>query len=124
MLILIYYTYYYEADVQPTQNCYLALFFLILKHCAIRMYETTAKRRQDLMKRYYFSCECFKCQDEGSDHVKSSLICPECKNCIPSNIGKCEKCQHQISNSNMRHFKNLKTRLKEILNEAPEKQQV
>ena len=70
------------------------------------MYETTAKRRQDLMKRYYFSCECFKCLDEGSDYVKSSLICPECKNCIPSNIGKCEKCQsvfmqkHQLKTHN------------------------
>ena len=47
-----------------------------------KLYETTKDRREDLMKSYYFTCHCHKCQDVEADYLKSSIIC-KCKGPIP-----------------------------------------
>ena len=48
-----------------------------------KLYETTKARRQDLMKSYFFTCHCPKCQDVQADHLKSSMRCSKCKGCVP-----------------------------------------
>ena len=73
---------------------------------------TTKIRRQKLLEKYYFFCECSNCQDNIKDQVKSSLLCPNCnKGCSPLVTRKCIECHHVIESSAIEKYKTLKSQL-------------
>ena len=73
---------------------------------------TTKIRRQKLLEKYYFLCECSNCQDNIKDQMKSSLLCPNCnKGCSPLVTRKCIDCHHVIDSSAIEKYKTLKRQL-------------
>ena len=79
--------------------------------------ECTEKRQQNLKEQYYFTCQCSKCQDELTDHKKSSMICPECFGCVPFVESTCIQCIKSVNPSLLEQYSNLKTKLKSELPE-------
>ena len=61
-----------------------------------KLHESTSRRREILMKDYYFFCQCLKCQNMDLDAKKNSLLCPTCNGCIPITISKFD----QLKNPN------------------------
>ena len=60
--------------------------------------DRTKQRRKELMDKYFFLCDCMKCQDPISDSMKSSILCPSCNiGCVPLENGTCMDCKTQIT---------------------------
>ena len=80
------------------------------------LFENTQKRRDELMKKYYFECKCPKCLDEKGDGLKSSLICEKCSGCVPISTLICIDCNLTFENSSkINDFKQLKKNLGQVL---------
>ena len=79
---------------------------------------STEKRREILNNKFYFHCDCIKCEDVESDQLKSSLICQKenCQGAVPSVIGKCIKCNSKVEDPNLieKHEK-LKIKIRSTL---------
>ena len=61
--------------------------------------DRTKHRRKELMDKYFFLCDCMRCQDPISDSLKSSILCPSCNiGCVPAlENGTCIDCNAQIT---------------------------
>ena len=88
------------------------------------MHENTEKRRQDLLNRYYFQCKCFKCMDNATDEMKSSLLCPVCNGCVPSATSICNSCNLEINNLVLDQYHNLKKQLLNIISKPASEKSV
>ena len=87
--------------------------FTDLRICYLQDLTATTKiRRQKLLEKYYFICECSNCQDNIKDQMKSSLLCPNCnKGCSPLVTRKCIDCHHVVDSSAIEKYKTLKCQL-------------
>ena len=86
--------------------------FSELRHSYLKkLTASTQKRRDKLMQDHYFLCQCPKCQDVVADQMKSSLVCPSCKGCVPTVNASCLNCQHRIPTSLLETHKSLKRQL-------------
>ena len=80
--------------------------------------KTTEERRQHLLKRWYFHCNCKKCLDVESDTLKSSVLCPNCdEGCITLALGHCMKCNFTMKTSLINQHKELKTQICKAIGE-------
>ena len=83
-----------------------------------KLYENTRKRQEILLRDYFFSCNCEVCQDEDSNQLKFSLICSQCKGCVPLIFGKCNDCDCKLNPISIEKYKNLKAKLLNAISNA------
>ena len=91
--------------------------FCDLRISYIPLFDRTERRRQDLMEFYYFHCECSRCHDVEKDHLKSSILCLECKGCVPIGQDYCKKCENSVESSLLEEYENLKSQISSLKTE-------
>ena len=69
------------------------------------------------MEFYYFHCECSRCHDVEKDHLKSSILCSECKGCVPIGQDYCKKCENSVESSLLEEYENLKSQISSLKTE-------
>lgn len=50
-------------------------------------------RKKELKERYYFDCDCFRCQSDTVDRYHYAAKCPTCQNPIVLKVSS-DKAQH------------------------------
>ena len=84
----------------------------------LKLYENTSRRRQKLLKEYYFLCQCSRCLDFESDQLKSSVLCSDClTGCVPIKTGICLDCNYQINDFIMAEHKILKNQISNFVSD-------
>ena len=84
----------------------------------LKLYENTSRRRQKLLKEYYFLCQCSRCLDFESDQLKSSVLCSKClTGCVPIKTGLCVDCNYQINDFIMEEHKILKNQISNFVSD-------
>ena len=79
------------------------------------LHKCTQDRRTKLEKNYYFLCDCSVCLDEDIDKLKSSLICSQCKGCVPISSAKCVQCQEKTQPSRIEEYSKSKAEIESLL---------
>ena len=83
------------------------------------LYESTNQRREQLLKLYYFLCQCSTCLDFASNSMKSSMKCLNCQyGCVPLQSGICSDCDSEMDTFAINKSKKLKSEIHQAIHDV------